>query len=393
LHLCVVLVLLFVLGGCRSASVARTITPSATLGPSPTVGLDPIAQPTAMVGPSPTPSPPPTSTVTPTPTPPPAPAFVASHPIAGDQAVPPTGPLLLVFDQPMDCAAVASALVISPTVEGRFDCPHPEQVLFAPTAWADNTAYTVVLGTGARSAAGQVLTAPVKISFATGGAGAPIPIIMYHALLELDDDATPTQLEWTTSPQNFAAQMEYLAQAGYTTVDFEDLLAYLEQAQPLPPKPVLITFDDGHYTFRTQAWPALKALDFRVTLFVVADYAAYQGYLSWEQIAELAGEGVTIGSHSLNHAALTKVDADEVLRQVGDSKSQIEKHAGETVHLFSYPYGAYDDAVIAALIQTGYRAACTINPSFYQHRGDNYSLNRIHPTYNDTLDDFIARLP
>jgi peptidoglycan/xylan/chitin deacetylase (PgdA/CDA1 family) len=61
--------------------------------------------------------------------------------------------------------------------------------------------------------------------------------------------------------------------------------------------------------------------------------------------------------------------------------------------LFSYPYGAYDDTVIAILAQAGYRAACTINPSFYQHRNDPYRLSRIHPTYNDDLDAFAARLP
>jgi len=190
----------------------------------------------------------------------------------------------------------------------------------------------------------------------------PIPILMYHALLELDAGATPTQLEWTTSPQNFAAQMDYLAQTGYTTIGFGDLLAYLERGEPLPPKPVLITFDDGHYTFRTEAWP-------------------------------VAGEGVVIGSHSLDHSALTQMNVAEALRQVNDSKSLIEEHVDQPVTLFSYPYGAYDDTVIAILAQVGYGAACTINPSFYQHRGDPYRLNRIHPTYNDTIEDFAARLP
>jgi peptidoglycan/xylan/chitin deacetylase (PgdA/CDA1 family) len=319
--------------------------------------------------------------------------LIASHPIAGDLAVPLSAPLVLVFDQPMDASSVESTLVISPTVEGSFNWPQPERMVFTPTAWAENTAYTVTLDGRARSAAGQPLDAPWKIAFATGGAGVPVPILMYHALLELGDDATSVQLEWTTSPQSFAAQMDYLARAGYTTIGFDDLLAYLERAEPLPPKPVLITFDDGHYTFRTEAWPVLKAHGFRVTLFVLADYTAYPGYLSWEQIAELAGEGVVIGSHGLDHTALTKVDADEVLRQVQESKALIEEHVGQPVTLLSYPYGAYNDTVIGILGQVGYQAACTINPSFYQHRGDLYRLSRIHSTYNDTLEDFAARLP
>lgn len=386
-QLCMILALVFALSGCQNGPpIGMTTLPVATAPPL-TVTLAPT--PTATITPFPTPLP--TLASTPTPTPPPA--LIASHPIAGDLAVPLSAPLVLVFDQPMDRAAVESALVISPTVEGRFSWPQPERMVFTPTAWAEDTAYAVELGAGARSAAGQALASPKEILFATGGAGVPIPILMYHALLELGADATPTQLEWTSSPQSFAAQMDYLAQAGYTTITFDDLLAYLEQAEPLPLKPVIITFDDGHYTFRTEAWPVLKAHGFRATLFVVADYVTYRGYLSWEQIAELAGEGVVIGSHGLDHTALTKMDATDALRQVDESKALIEEHVGQPVALFSYPYGAYSDTVIGILAQAGYRAACTINPSFYQHRDDPYRLSRIHPTYNDTLEDFAARLP
>jgi len=390
-HLCMVLTLILALSGCQSEPATGTTAPPVVTGPPPTATLTPTVQPTATASPSPTPSPSPVPTQTPTPVPPPE--VVASHPIAGDLAMPLTAPLVLVFDQPMDRAAVESALVISPTVEGRFSWPQPEHMVFTPTAWADDTAYTITLGVGARSAAGQPLAASWEISFATGGVGAPIPILVYHALLELGDDASPTQLEWTTSPQNFAAQMDYLAQAGYATIDLDDMLAYLEQAEPLPPKPVAITFDDGHHTFRSEAWPLLKAHGFRVTLFVLADYTAYPAYLSWKQIVELAGEGVVIGSHGLDHSALTQKDVTGAIRQANDSKSLIEQHVNQPVTLFSYPYGAYNDTVIAILAQAGYRAACTINPSIYQHRNDPYRLNRIHPTYNDTIEDFAARLP
>lgn len=384
-----VLALAVVLLGCQSEVIAgeTTLPPAAT--PFPTHTPPPTVQPVVSLSPTPTPAP--ISTWTPTPAPPPL--LIASHPIADDQAVPATAPLVLVFDQPMNTASVESALLISPPVEGSFSWPQPGRMVFTLAAWAEDTEYTVTLGMGARSAGGQSLDAPVKISFATGGSGVPIPILMYHALLELEDDATPVQLEWTTSPQSFAQQMDYLAQAGYTAIGFYDLLAYLERAEPLPPKPVIITFDDGHYTFRTEAWPVLKAHGFQATLFVVADYATYPGYLSWEQITELADEGVVIGSHGLDHTALTKMDADEVLRQVSDSKALIEEHVGQPVTLLSYPYGAYNDTVISILAQAGYRAACTINPSFYQHRSDPYRLSRIHPIYNDTLEDFAARLP
>lgn len=390
-YVCVAMVLIFVPGGCQSGLASDTNTLPAVTDLPPTATLTPTIRPTATVSPFPTPSPSPLPTSTPIIAPPPV--VVASHPIADDLAVPLTAPLVLVFDQPMERVTTESALAISPVVEGCFNWPQPERMVFTPTAWAENTTYTVTLGVGAHSTAGESLAAAVEMSFATGGAGVPIPILMYHALLELDANTTPTQLEWTTSPRSFAAQMGYLAQTGYTTIGFNDLLAYLEGAEPLPTKPVLITFDDGHYTFRTEAWPVLKEHGFQATLFVVADYATYRGYLSWEQITELAGEGVVIGSHGLDHTALTKMDADEVLRQVSESRTLIEEHVDQPVVLFSYPYGAYNDTVIGILAQAGYRAACTINPSFYQHRDNPYRLNRIHPPYNDTLENFTARLP
>ncbi len=319
--------------------------------------------------------------------------MVASYPISGDRTVPPSDPLQLMFDQPMDAARVEAALVISPSVAGQFTWPAPDRLVFRPTAWAEGTEYTATLGPEARSAAGGALASAFALRWATGGRGAPLPVLMYHRLITVPVDAGPQTIEWTTAPDTFRAQMDYLAGHGYHTVSLDELVAYLEEGRPLPPRPVALTFDDGWVDVYDVARPVLKAHGFTGTAFIVTSYVGRGAFMSWQQLAELKTDGWSIGSHTVSHDDLAKMTLDEATAQLRDSKAALDEHLGLTVTALSYPYGAYSADVAALLPGLGYRSAYTINPSVWQRRGAPYRLSRVHAPYNFTLEQFVGLLP
>jgi peptidoglycan/xylan/chitin deacetylase (PgdA/CDA1 family) len=81
------------------------------------------------------------------------------------------------------------------------------------------------------------------------------------------------------TPESFAEQMEYLAKH-YNVLSLETLLEHLASGTPLPPRSVLITFDDAYHDFLDYAWPVLKRCHLPVVLFVPTGYLE-GGRLFW----------------------------------------------------------------------------------------------------------------
>jgi peptidoglycan/xylan/chitin deacetylase (PgdA/CDA1 family) len=86
-------------------------------------------------------------------------------------------------------------------------------------------------------------------------------------------------------------------------------------------------------------------------------------HLSWAQISELAEAGFEIGSHTLSHRDLTRLDADSLRRELVDSKRLIEDHIGRPVTSVSYPFGRYSQRVIDEAATAGYERGFTSSPS------------------------------
>ena len=373
-----------------NAAPSATRQPAATrqLAATPSMTCTPLPTGTATTTSTATPSP------TPTRTPGPAPHVIASYPIDGDLAVRDGYPIVLEFDYPMEDASVAARLAISPTVAGTLDWQSPTQALFAPSAPRNaGTTYELTLEAGARTVAGGTLARPFELRFTTGGRGAPIPILMYHHIKKLDDDATEGQRTWTVSPQAFEEQMRYLLSHGWHSIGPDELVQYLTQGAPLPPRPVMITMDDGYKEVYATVLPLLRDTPLRPVLFIVPGYMGYGDYLNWEQLAELVQAGFLIGSHSYDHANLREQDDAGLEKQIGDSRYRLEDELGITVDAFCYPFGSYDERTLEALQAHGYRSGYTLNPTSFQSPDDPYRLGRRRVDYTMTLDDFCALLP
>lgn len=217
-----------------------------------------------------------------------------------------------------------------------------------------------------------------------------IPVLNYHQINDRDKNAL------TVTSSQFAAQMDYLKAAGYHTITATELADALERGAPLPPKPVLLTFDDGYLDNYTVAYPILKERGMKAAIFLITDYVGrYPNYLTWEQAREMQKNGIEFGSHTLNHVDLTQcASAAEVRRQLVNSKSALEWRLERPIEFLAYPCGQRNEMIIAQLKDTGYRAAFTVELGF-DFLGDNpYELHRI-PIFggnSHTLFRFKARL-
>lgn len=199
----------------------------------------------------------------------------------------------------------------------------------------------------------------------TSAAGAPsaldLPILMYHRVQVVQAGSTDLQLrDLSVPPAVFREHVRLLRQLGVETVGLDDVLDYLFGRRPPPRRAVVLTFDDGYEDTYSQAFPVLRAEGMKATIFVVTDLVNQPGYVTWDQLRELAAGGWLVESHSASHVDLREQPPAELRRQLVESRSRIEREIGRRVDFLSYPSGRYDQRVVDAAGLAGYRAAVTV---------------------------------
>jgi peptidoglycan/xylan/chitin deacetylase (PgdA/CDA1 family) len=365
-------------------SPARNVTPTLTTRPFATE----TATCTLTIAPSPT------MTIPPTNTPGPSPRVARSYPVDGDEDVGTNRPLIIEFDHPMDTRSVEANFRVSPTTASQVSWTNLRRLVCSPThGWANGIEYDVALARGARDVHGAAMPDAFRLRFRRDGRGVPIPVLMYHHILRLDEEASKGQRTWTVSPEAFASQMVYLAEHDWQSITPTELAAYLKEGAPLPPRPIIISLDDGYKEVYTTALPVFMRTGLRPVLFIVPDYLGYGAYLNWSQLRKLVSVGFAVGSHGQDHSDLRGADDAELQRQVGDSRALLAEELDTSIDAFCYPFGSYDDRTLAALETHHYLTAFTLNPSFFQSAAEPYRLSRLRVTYDMSLEEFVELLP
>lgn len=188
---------------------------------------------------------------------------------------------------------------------------------------------------------------------------AGIPVLLYHGIAGPGTESIPTgeRKFWITDAQ-FTDQLRRIQSGGYragSVRDFWQLRGPAAQALPL----VAMTFDDGHSTDYTVAFPLLCEFGIHADFFINTATVGSQGFLTWGQIAEMHRAGMSFQSHSHNHVDLSLLPADRLQEQLAHSKSVIEERLGTSVEFLSVPYGLVNKRVISAAHEQGYRSVCT----------------------------------
>lgn len=171
-----------------------------------------------------------------------------------------------------------------------------------------------------------------------------IPVLMYHSISGRVDYDHP-YYRTTTTPAAFREQMQYLKQAGYSTLTVSEALACLDGRREAAGNPVAITFDDGYRDFYAEAFPVLAELGFTASMYLPTGYIGEQpalfqgiGCMNWSQVRELQAAGIEFGSHTVTHPRLVQLEEAAIRRELGDSKAAIEDRTGRPAATFAYPY-------------------------------------------------------
>ncbi len=191
-----------------------------------------------------------------------------------------------------------------------------------------------------------------------------VPIIAYHRV------SAAVKNGMNVPPALFRRHMRFLAENGYSPITLDQWCAAVLDGAPLPPKCVMITFDDAWRSQYENALPILRKYGFPATFFAYTSVVGNRSTMTWEQLRALADEGHCIGCHSATHGDLARPFSLEtnaqyeqrLKREIVDAKATIEEHLGIPIRHFCYPYGYYNTNVIAHLLRSGYASAVTVNP-------------------------------
>lgn len=242
-----------------------------------------------------------------------------------------------------------------------------------------------------------------------------VPIIMYHSVLKSKKGM------YSVHPSLLREDIRYLKNHGYQPIFVKDIIAFCEGKGDLPQKPVVLSFDDGHYNNYYYAYPILKEENFKANLNVVGSYCNYSttsgdydnpnySYLTWREIKELYDSNIfEIGNHTYKMHAFSPrygikqklyESDDEYAKALKDDVSKLEYkfmvECGFRTEVFAYPFGAYSDLGEKILREMGFKAFLTCNEGINKlKRGDAKALShlkRVNRSGNLTTYQFFQKL-
>lgn len=199
-----------------------------------------------------------------------------------------------------------------------------------------------------------------------------VPILMYHYIRNAENESELGK-NLSVSPENFALHLKWLQDNNYETLKVTDLAdpekKVLSKIIFEKKKPIVLTFDDGYEDAYTNAMPALKKYQMTATFYIIRNYVGKPEYMNQTQIDELQKEGFEIGSHTLSHPDLTKIDIADAQRQISDSK--------DGAIAFCYPAGKYDATTVSLVKDAGYNTAVTTHFGIASQASDLLELPRV----------------
>lgn len=221
-----------------------------------------------------------------------------------------------------------------------------------------------------------------------------VPILMYHYISAPPAGADKYRVDLSVAPDMFRQQMAYLHENGYTTIDLYDLSLAINKQLVLPPKPVIITLDDGYRDNYENAYPILREFGFEATFFIVSEFIdrGIDRYMTWPMVEELAAAGMRIEVHSRTHIDLRERTREELVWQMLGPQETIAAHIGYTPRYFSYPSGRYDAAAVEMVEELGFWGALTTKSGTTHGFEDRYLWPRQRIPNGLPLHEFAKRL-
>jgi peptidoglycan/xylan/chitin deacetylase (PgdA/CDA1 family) len=223
-------------------------------------------------------------------------------------------------------------------------------------------------------------------------------VLLYHRVGPARTGGHPAL---TVSLEKFESQLRGLVRQGFIGISASSWLAALTDGSPLPPRPILLTFDDGYSDLADQALPALQRLGWSATVFVAtatiggesvwdAPEGAAERLLSAEDIRTWAAQGFEFGAHGATHCDLTRVGRERLHQEVVGGRDVLAELVGRPVTAFAYPYGNYNDEV-RKVVRGSFELAFGVDEGLNDAATDRTRLRRTMVQPGDTTLDLVLR--
>lgn len=211
-------------------------------------------------------------------------------------------------------------------------------------------------------------------------------VLMYHSI---DDSSSVVSIP----PKVFEWQMQWISDRGYQVLPLRQIVKRIKDGIGFSQPSISITFDDGYESVYQNAFPTLVKFGFPATIFLVSGYVgktnnwpgqptsiSQRPLANWDQIREMDQHDIEFGSHTVSHPRLDQISTDDARFEIYNSKTMIEQKLGHAIDLFAFPYGKYNQDVMAE-VENFYAGACSTKLGLVDSRSNPFKLERIEMFY------------
>ena len=220
---------------------------------------------------------------------------------------------------------------------------------------------------------------------------------MYHSISE--HIRNEKHNKWRVKPKDFEKQMNWFYKNNWKSFTISELVKLDE----IPKKSFVITFDDGYEDNFTKAFPILQKYNFKATIYLVPNQktnhweekntTVLSNLLNEKQILEMQKLGlIEFGSHTLSHVNLSKIDSIQLEKELIESKKEIEKITNKECEAFAYPYGKFDDKIVQAVKNVGYKNATVVKRGLFEQNDDIFTIKRVGILGTESFIDFLLKI-
>ena len=259
----------------------------------------------------------------------------------------------------------------------------------------------------------EVSPTDVSESFGTKADKVEVPIIMYHNIHKTNE----TDSKYAVSQADFENDLKFLSDNGYTTIVMQDLINFVQSKSSLPPKPIVLTFDDGYFNNCAHAFPLLQKYNHKAVISIIGYYTDQftqapdenpkYSHLTWDDIKKMMESGnIEFQNHSYNlhttdkgrnGAKKKRSESLEEYRQLLTSdlqklQDEFTQNTGYTPTTFTYPFGSVSEASFDIIKELGFKAtlSCENKTNFLTRDPEClYMLNRFIRTPAVSVKDIL----
>ncbi|MFD4139027.1 polysaccharide deacetylase family protein [Streptomyces sp. NPDC058572] len=225
--------------------------------------------------------------------------------------------------------------------------------------------------------------------------GARIPVLLYHAVM---DDPPDWIAGFAVTPRQFGSHLDAIEVSGRTPVTVGTLVDCLAGSGPLPPRPVVLTFDDGFADLPGPTAEALAGRGMPATAYLTTG-AITPGrdsllppapMMTLSRTPLLEQYGMEVGAHTATHPQLDTLPPAALHRELREPKAALEDVLGHEVRHLAYPHGYNSRAVRRAAAAAGYASAAAVRHALSSREDETYRIARLIVRRGHTAADVEA---